>query len=455
MRLNVLSRSKTTSSVKAKDGRQASKLPDPQGSRRRISVSERTTLLGLIVLLNVIGMVIVLSASSVESILKYGTPWSVFIHQVTWVVLGAVAFFAASRVDYRKWQRLTTPILIATIALLVFVLVPHIGLHADGSSRWIGAGPIKIQPSELAKLALVLFCADLFSRREEWIDSWKKCLRPFVILFGLLALLILKQPDMGTTMILVVIAIGTLYAAGLPGKKLAVSGVIIVAGAILIGLAEPYRRARLTSFLHPFAQRSNAGYQVVQSLSALGSGHVLGVGLGASRAKWGFLPNAYTDFIFTVIGEELGLIGALVIVGLFGLLAVLGIRAARRAPDRFGALVITGVICWVVGQAVINMGTVVGLMPVTGVPLPFISYGGSSLVIMMVAMGIVLNIDSSSESRSRSSARTGSFTKRSGSPFGSVSNPRDGGKRHERPPHVGRYSRRASMFSRHTDGRRL
>ncbi len=249
---------------------------------------------------------------------------------------------------------------------------------------------------------------------------------------GFMSLLILKQPDMGTAMILVMAALGLLYLGEVPGRQLGFFGSAVVVAAVVFALSAPYRRQRMTSFLHPFAQRNNAGYQVVQSLSALGSGHLWGVGLGAGRAKWGFLPNAYTDFIFTVIGEELGVIGTLVIVGLFALLAVVGIRIARRSPDRFGMLLVGGVTCWVVGQAVVNMGTVVGLMPVTGVPLPFISYGGSSLVVMMIAMGMVFNVAGQSVGeRSRGA--------------GSHRSDRES----TRPAHVGRYARRAGVTKRH------
>lgn len=400
--------------------------------------SDRSLLLGLVVLLNVIGAVMVLSASSVESILQYGSPWSVFEHQLLWIAIGSVAFVAMVRVDYHRWQKYTIPLLVVSIALLVLVLVPGFGVNADGSSRWVGTGPIKLQPSELAKLALVVFAADLLARRGDRIEDWRACIRPLAIVLGLMGLLVLKQPDMGTTMILVVIALGMLFLARVPLRHLVVTGASVVLAAIVIGLAEPYRRERLTSFLHPFSQRSDAGYQVVQSLSALGSGHILGVGLGAGRAKWGFLPNAYTDFIFTVIGEELGVIGALVVVALFAVLALVGIRIARRAPDRFGALLVGGVTCWVVGQAVFNMGTVVGLLPVTGVPLPFISYGGSSLVIIMAAMGVVMNVAASSRGRIAGTQSAGAI----------------GGRRRRRtsstrPAHVGRYYRRAGVTERH------
>ena len=365
-------------------------------TRERGGISERSILIGLIVVLNIVGSVMVLSASSVESILQYGSPWAVFERQLMWVGLGALAFFVTTKIDYRKWRRATLPLLVVTVFLLFVVLVPGLGHNVAGSSRWVGFGPLKMQPSELAKLAIVIYGAEMLARRSDKIDDWRSSLRPLLIVLIILGALIMKQPDMGTTMILVVSAMGLLFVAGTPSKQLGVVSLGIIGSAIVLGIAEPYRRERLTSFLHPFSQSSNAGYQVVQSISALGSGHILGVGLGASRAKWGFLPNAYTDFIFSVIGEELGVIGALVVVGLFVVLAIMGIRVAKRSPDKFGYLLASGITCWVVGQAVINMGAVVGILPVTGVPLPFISYGGTSLVIMMVAIGVLVNISSSS-----------------------------------------------------------
>jgi cell division protein FtsW len=202
----------------------------------------------------------------------------------------------------------------------------------------------------------------------------------------------MMQPDMGTTLVLASIVFGLLFASGTRIRTLAVLLTGSLTGAVLLGLAEPYRRARLLSFLDPWAHRSDQGYQVVQSLVGLGSGHLWGVGLGASRAKWGFLPNAHTDFIFAIIGEELGLIGSLLVVGLFGTLAFLGIRTAARAPDRFGRFLAVGITGWIVCQAFINIGAVIGMLPVTGLPLPFVSFGGSSLVIVMVATGLLLSV---------------------------------------------------------------
>jgi cell division protein FtsW len=217
-------------------------------------------------------------------------------------------------------------------------------------------------------------------------------LRPVVVVAGALGGLVLLQPDMGTAMVLVLIVLVELFVAGLPLIRMAAVFVTSSAGAVVLAMGAGYRRGRVSGFLNPWADVSNTGYQVAQSLVALGTGHVGGVGLGASRAKWGFLPNAHTDFIFAIVGEELGLVGTLLVLGLFAAFAVLGVRVALRAPDRFGMLMATGITAWVVGQALVNMGAVTGMLPVTGVPLPFLSFGGTSLVVSMASVGILLNV---------------------------------------------------------------
>ncbi|MBO0714879.1 MAG: putative lipid II flippase FtsW, partial [Acidimicrobiales bacterium] len=356
-------------------------------------------LLTLVTVLLVIGLIMVLSASSVEALRQYGSSWAIFERQVLWVMLGVVALVLAARIDYRRWRRVATPLLVVCLLLLVAVLVPRLGVSAGGSSRWLGVGSLRMQPSELMKLGLVLFGADLLTRRADRIRSWKATIRPLLLIVGLGCLLVIKQPDLGTALILICIAMGLLFAAGTSFKAIGTLLGLSGTAAVLVALAEPYRRARLFSFFDPWAHASSSGYQVVQSLVGLGSGHMLGVGLGSSAAKWGFLPNAYTDFIFSVLGEELGLVGALLVVALFIALAVVGIRIAVRSSERFGGLVAAGVTTWIVVQAVINIGGVVGMLPVTGVPLPFISFGGSSLVIMMAGVGMLLNVASKEQPR--------------------------------------------------------
>jgi cell division protein FtsW len=349
-------------------------------------------LAALVAMLCVTGLMMVLSASSVEALRSYGGAWVFFVRQLIWVAVGSLALIATMALDYRHWRRTVLPFVGVSFALLLLVLVPGVGITAGGSSRWLGAGSLRIQPSELAKLAVLLFTADLLARRVDAVRDWRMALRPVLLTTGLLAMLVLLQPDMGTAMLMVLIVLVLLFVGGVPLFSMAGVGAVTGAAAVVLAKVEGYRWDRISSFRDPFGNFSDTGYQVSQSLVALGTGHVGGVGLGASRAKWGFLPNAHTDFIFAIVGEELGLVGTCLVVGLFVVFAVLGIRTALRAPDRFGMLLAGGVTAWVCGQAAVNMGAVTGLLPVTGVPLPFVSFGGSSLVVTMAATGILLNI---------------------------------------------------------------
>jgi cell division protein FtsW len=349
-------------------------------------------LAALVAMLCVTGLMMVLSASSVEALRSYGGAWIFFVRQLIWVAVGSLALIGTMALDYRKWKRVVRPAIGVSFVLLLLVLVPGVGITAGGSSRWLGAGSLRIQPSELAKLAVLLFTADLLTRRVDEVRDWRMVLRPVLLTTGLLAMLVLLQPDMGTAMLMVLIVLVLLFVGGVPLFSMASVGAVTGVAAVVLAKVEGYRWDRISSFRDPFGNFSNTGYQVSQSLVALGTGHVGGVGLGASRAKWGFLPNAHTDFIFAIVGEELGLVGTCLVIGLFVVFAVLGVRAALRAPDRFGALLAGGVTAWVCGQAAVNMGAVTGLLPVTGVPLPFVSFGGSSLVVTMAATGIQMNI---------------------------------------------------------------
>jgi cell division protein FtsW len=278
------------------------------------------------------------------------------------------------------------------VILLCLVLLPGVGIYVSGARRWMGYGIFRIQPSEIAKLALLVYTADIVSRRGKELYDWRRVMRPVVLMLGLFALLVMKEPDLGTTLVMAFLVIAVLVAGGVRAKHLFVVGGAGIVAISALAWLEPYRRERMLTFLHPFADSSNSGYQIAQSLIAIGSGGLTGVGLGASRAKWNFLPNAHTDFIFAIIGEELGLIGAFVVMGLFIVFGILGTRAALRAPDRFGTLLAAGTTMWVVAQAVINIGAVVGVLPVTGIPLPFVSFGGSALITTMLASGVLVNI---------------------------------------------------------------
>ena len=343
-------------------------------------------------LLCVLGLMMVLSASSVEALHFYGGAWLFFKRQILWVGFGLAAMTVAARGDYHRWRRLGTPGVVLSLLLLVVVLVPGVGISAGGATRWLGSGPIRVQPSELAKLSLLIFAADLLTRRADRVHEPGAIVRPLLVVVGAMGALIMLEPDMGTTIILTLIALTIVFVGGLPLLRMGALVLGTAAAGLLFGLVESYRRARLLAFLDPWKDAANTGYQVAQSLVALGSGRLTGVGLGESRAKWGFLPNAHTDFIFAIIGEELGLIGTLLVVGLFVAFTVLGIQAAMRAPDRFGSLLAAGVTGWISGQALINMGAVTGRLPVTGVPLPFVSFGGSSLVVTMAAAGLLVSV---------------------------------------------------------------
>jgi cell division protein FtsW len=346
-------------------------------------------LLATVGVLNIVGVVMVLSASSVASLTNYGSAWYFFERQVLWTLLGMLVFAVTARIDYHAWRRWVVPMLVVSVGLLVLVLVPGIGVYVAGSRRWLGSGSWRFQPTEPAKLALLIFAADVLTRRAREVHDWRRVVRPVLLVFGLIAVLVMRQPDMDSTIVLALIVGTVLVVGGVRFRHLAVLGGAGFSLAALAAVIEPYRRARVFSYLHPWSDAGNTGYQLSQSLIALGSGGWTGVGLGAGRAKWLFLPNAHTDFIFAIIGEEVGLIGCLLVVGLFAAFGVLGTRIALRAPDHFGTLLAAGVTVWVVGQAVINIGGVVGLLPVSGIPLPFVSFGGSALVFTMAAAGLL------------------------------------------------------------------
>lgn len=349
-------------------------------------------LLAIVVILNLIGLVFVLSASAVTALYEYGSSWYHFKRQVIWILLGSVAMVVVMRVDYHRWRARTGLLLIGAGALMVAVLVPGLGVNVNGSSRWLGYGFARIQPSEFAKLAVLLWVADLLARRADKVGNWRVTLLPVLVVFGSFAALLMLQPNLGTTIILGSIVFFMLYVSGVAAKPLvgtfAIGGVLATMAATL----ESYRRRRLLGFIDPWKDVANTGYQTIQAQVAISHGGVVGSGLGQSRAKYGFLPFAHTDFIYAIIADETGLLGALIVVALFIALGVAGIRTAMRAPDRYGMLIATGVTGWLLIQAFVNIGAVVGVLPITGVPLPFVSFGGSSLVVTMAAMGLLLSV---------------------------------------------------------------
>ena len=354
---------------------------------------DATAITVIVGLLLVVGLVMSFSASVVDAA-EGGDPFSILRRQVAWSVIGVPAFLVVAALDHRIWRPASWLMIAAALVGLVLVLVPGLGVTRGGSTRWLSLGPLVVQPAELAKLAALLWLADVYERKRPRHGE------PFTVahltvpalpLLAVMGLLIMLEPDLGTTVVVAIIVGLVLYVEGLPLRLFAVMAGVGVVLAGLLALVAPYRLERITGWLNPEADPTGAGFQLLQSLYALGSGGWFGLGLGSSRGKWNFVPNPETDFVFAIIGEELGLVGALVVLGLFGALLVLGLRVAREATG-FGRTVALGITGWVVAQAAINVATVVGLLPITGMTLPLVSAGGSSLVSTLVALGILVSI---------------------------------------------------------------
>jgi cell division protein FtsW len=297
---------------------------------------------------------------------------------------------------YEVWRRLALPLLLLTVGLLALVLHPASGIEAYGASRWFQLGPITAQPSELAKLALIVFAAAVLERKWSKLDELGHLVVPLLPAGLVVCGLVLLQRDLGTTVILAGSVLLLLFVAGVRLRYLTVATILGSLAGLALILSVDYRRARFLAFLHPWQDAKNTGYQLIQSLIALGSGGLTGVGLGASRQKWQYVPNAHTDFIFSILGEELGLIGEIVVLLAFCALIYAGIRIAAQAKDVFGRLLAAGIVSWFGLQTLVNLGAVTGLLPITGVPLPFLSYGGSSLVVSLAAVGILVSIANAS-----------------------------------------------------------
>ncbi len=377
-----------------------SRRPGPGPTSSTAGASSQQTLaltLGLlVVVLTLLGSVMILSASSVVAVEETGSAFAVFVRQAMWLAVGVVGFAVGARVDHQRWSRALPVLVLGSVGLLLLVLVPGIGINVNGAQRWLGTGAWRLQPAEPAKFALVVFTAALVARFRHALPTPGfrplDVLRPLLVVLGTFATLLMLQPNLGTTAVLCGIVGFVLLWAGFPGRILAGLGITAVLLGVGFALSADYRRARITGFLDPWETAGDAGYQTIQSLIGVASGGVSGTGLGASRAKWGFLPEAHTDFVFSIIGEELGLLGSLAVVGLFAGLIACGLHIATRARDDFGELLAVGIVTWFAVQGFVNVGAVLGLLPITGVPLPFVSFGGSSLVSTMFAAGVLANI---------------------------------------------------------------
>jgi cell division protein FtsW len=340
-----------------------------------------------------VGAVMVYSASSAESLLDgSGDPSAYLKRYVAFGLVGLGAMLLAARHGLALVRRLTPLLLGASFFLTIAVMLPGVGVTINGATRWLAAGPLQFQPSELLKVSLVLYAAQVLTTRPRSIETLEGIAKPLLIVVGAAFLLLMKQPDMGTTMV-ICFAIGSLLiVAGTPMRLVGTLAGGLAALAFVLAIVEPYRMERMTAFLNPFADAGDTGFQAVQGLTAIGSGGLFGVGLGESVQKIFYLPEAHTDMILAIIGEELGLVGIAGVAGLYAMIGYAGLRAAKAARDRYSKLVAAGITSLILCQATLNFFAVLGLAPLTGVPLPFISYGSTNLIVLLAGMGLLLNV---------------------------------------------------------------
>lgn len=386
------------------------KSPNTRGHRRtrsriRAAGARRSVfLLVSVAMLVTIGLGAMLSASSVVSIRANADQFELFTKQIIWVGLGLGAMVITAFVPYRVWQKLALPIFSLVVVGLFVTLI--VGDARGGATRWIVVGPITIQVAEFAKFAALSLLAAVLTKKDTLVADIRHVLFPVAAILGTVGVLLLAQPDFGNVLLIVVPAFIMLAASTVPLRfVLSMAGIGALALTAL-AMSADYRKARLLGFTDPFANAQGSGLQAVQSMVALGTGGMFGVGLGQSRARWLWLPNAHTDFIFAIIGEETGFAGAFIVITLFALLAIVGVSIAFRAPDMYGRLIAIGIVSWLTVQALVNIGGVVAVLPITGVPLPFISSGGNAMIASLAAIGILLNISWASDRVSAPVART-------------------------------------------------
>lgn len=368
----------------------------PDGRGPRPPIGRRTgpflVLIVALAALVLLGLVMALSATAAPSLSGTDSAWSLFKSQAMWLGVGTVGVLVLLRLDYHRWRRPAAMGMGVCLLLLALTAVPSVGLSANGARRWLGTGSIVFQPSEVTKLAFIVFVAELLSRPERHMEDTRSTLQPVLILTGVVTALLMMQPHLGACLLIAGVATTMLYFAGARLSHLALAGAVGASLTALLIAYSPWRRERVLGFLDPWEDPLGNGYQTLRSLHALAAGGIDGLGLGSGRAKWGFLPYAHTDFIFAVIGEELGLVGSLFVVTLFVVIAAAGLTVALRAPDRFGMLLAAGITSWIILQAALNIGAAVAVFPVVGITLPLLSFGGTSLVTTMAAMGVLLNV---------------------------------------------------------------
>ncbi|HEX2439969.1 MAG TPA: putative lipid II flippase FtsW [Methylomirabilota bacterium] len=349
-------------------------------------------LMGVAMALLSAGVVMVYSASAIVASDRFHDPYFFLKKQLFWALLGAGAMLAAARLDYRRLEKIVTPALIVAGVLLLMVLIPPFGQAINGTRRWIRLGIVSFQPAELAKLALVIYLAAFVARHQDQLGDLRRGLMPPLLVAGAFAGLVFVQPDLGNCLTLIALTFGLLYLAGSPTRYI---GWALAPALPLLALAiwvAPYRLRRMIAFWDPWSDPRGSGFQIIQSWLAFGNGGLLGQGVGGSRQKLFYLPESHTDFIFAVIGEELGFVGATVFVALFAVLIWRGLRIGLRTSEPFGAYLALGITLLIATQVLVNLGVVTGLLPTKGLPLPFISFGGSALLMTMLSVGVLLNV---------------------------------------------------------------
>jgi cell division protein FtsW len=381
-RVDEASRETTTRSTRARTAPEV--LAAPTGTFYGI--------VGVVSVLVMLGLVMVLSASAVTEANLGRSPYGVFVKQAMWAGLGLIGLIALVKISYRRWQRLAIPIALLAAAAMAAPFAPGVGSSVNGARSWVRVGSFSVQPSEFLKIAVVILTADLLARRREQLADRTATLYPLGAIAAIGAGLCLVQGDLGSAIVLGTIVFSVAWVGGVPVTPLAGMAVAAAGAALLFIVSSPRRLDRFTAFMNIAEEKDHLAYQTYQGYLSMASGGLSGSGIGGSNAKLGYLPYAHSDFIFAVIADELGLIGTVAVIGAFVMLLALGVQTAIAAPDRFGMLLAGGIAAWFGMQAIINIGGVVGLMPVTGLTLPFISAGGSSLFVSMLAAGLLLSV---------------------------------------------------------------
>ena len=346
-----------------------------------------------ILILISVGLVVLSSAGIIDAQKKFGSSYYYLNHQLLFGVLpGLVLMFLFSKIDYKVWRKISLLMLFGVLVLMVMVFIPRFGLGLKGASRWINLVGFTFQPSELLKISLIIYLAAWFGGRDQRLKNWVYGMAPFFLVLSFVAVLLALQPDVGTLIVVSIIALGLYFAAGVSMKQFFAVILVLLVGVAGLIVIEPYRFNRIKSFINPSVDPRGISYQVNQSMISNGSGGLFGVGFGRSTQKYGFLPEVVHDSIFAVLAEELGLIGSAIIIALFLFLSFNLTRIAGRVSDKFGMLLVMGINIWIMSQAFINIAAMSGLAPLTGIPLPFISYGGTAMISLLAGLGIVLNV---------------------------------------------------------------